>query len=117
MASLLGLNKPKLVHIVLFKFQADAEPHVIQKYCKDFVQLAEDCRKKDGAKYIHSIEAGKDCSIEGKSRGLTHAFVVKFRSKEDRDYYVNEDAVHAGFVKSLLKLEDAQVIDFVDGEW
>lgn len=117
MASLLGFNKPKVTHVVLFKFQADAEAHVIAKYCKDFVRLLDDCRKPDGAKYIHSIEAGRDCSIEGKSKGLTHAFVVRFRSKEDRDYYIKEDTVHASYVQSLVKLEDSQALDFVDGEW
>lgn len=51
-----------------------------------------------------------------KKHGITHAFVVKFASAEDRDYYVQEDPVHQDFIKSLDGiLEKAQVIDFSDG--
>lgn len=117
MTSLLGLGGPKVLHIVHFKFRADAEPHVIQKSCHDFQDLAKSCLR-DGKTYIHSIKAGKDMSIEGKSKGLTHTFVVTFHNVKDRDYYINEDPIHRGFAKAVvLAVEDAQVIDFVEGQF
>jgi len=50
--------------------------------------------------------------------GMTHVFIMEFASAEDRDYYVNEDPVHAEF-KELAGnvLEKAQVIDFTAGEF
>ena len=116
MTSLLGLGGPSVVHIVYFKFQADAQENLIKKTCDSFLALAKDCQK-DGSTYMKSIKGGKDISIEGKSKGLTHAFVITFKSKADRDYYINEDQVHASFVKGLTKVEDAQVIDFIDGQF
>lgn len=98
MASLLGLGTT-IVHIVLFKFQADAEPHLVAKICNDFTALATQCLNRKGSKYISSVKSGKDMSIEGKSGGMTHAFVVTFSSVEDRDYYIKDDPIHAGFVK------------------
>jgi hypothetical protein len=42
--------------------------------------------------------------------------VVVFNSKEDRDYYVNDDPVHAAFKAVAGKiLEKAQVIDYAPG--
>jgi hypothetical protein len=50
-----------------------------------------------------------------RKNGITHAFVVEFASKEDRDYYVQKDPVHQEFIKSLDGvIEKAQVIDFTD---
>ena len=114
--SFLGFSSTNVVHIVYFKFQADAEPHLIKKTCESFLSLAKDCLKNDKT-YIKSIQGGSDMSIEGKSKGLTHAFVVTFKSKEDRDYYINSDPIHASFAQGLTKIEDAQVIDFVDGQF
>ena len=49
---------------------------------------------------------------------MTHAFVVEFASKEDRDYYVKKDQAHAEFAKRLIgSVEGALVIDFVAGEF
>ena len=38
--------------------------------------------------------------------------MVKFASKEDRDYYVQKDPAHRAFVQSLSPLETAIVFDF-----
>ena len=32
---------------------------------------------------------------------MSHGYVVEFASKEDRDYYVNEDPAHRAFIKHL----------------
>jgi len=43
---------------------------------------------------------------------------MHFESEEDRDYYVAEDPVHLGFVKSLEGVvERAQVVDYVPGRF
>jgi hypothetical protein len=39
-------------------------------------------------------------------------FVLTFASKEDRDYYVENDPAHGAFVKTLSPMEDAIVFDF-----
>jgi hypothetical protein len=48
--------------------------------------------------------------------GMTHAFVMEFRSAEDRDYYVNYDPIHDKFKKAAGEiLEKVIVVDYVDG--
>ena len=50
--------------------------------------------------------------------GFTHAFVVEFDNAEERDYYVNEDPVHAEFKTFAGEvLDKAQVIDFTNGRF
>ncbi|CCG80635.1 Stress responsive A/B barrel domain protein [Taphrina deformans PYCC 5710] len=116
MASLLGLGGSDVIHIVQFKFSPTTESHVVAKTCRDFVALQKTCLK-DGKTYIASIKAGKDVSIEGKSGGFTHAFVVRFKSLGDRDYYIRQDPIHAGFANGLIGVEASSVVDFVDGEF
>ncbi|ORY80902.1 hypothetical protein BCR37DRAFT_380765 [Protomyces lactucae-debilis] len=94
-AAAVGLG-PHILHCVFFKFMIDAEPHLVSKTCADFVGLADACKNKKGKTYIKSIEAGADVSIEGKAKGFTHGFVVRFASLDDRDYYIKEDPNHLG---------------------
>ena len=61
---------------------------------------------------IHDFEWGTDVSVENKSQGFTHAFLVTFRSKEARDKYLPHPA-HQEFVKLVgPRLEDAFVVDY-----
>lgn len=47
---------------------------------------------------------------------MSHAFILRFHSKEDRDYYVNDDPVHRAFKEAAAPvIESAQVIDFLEG--
>lgn len=51
-------------------------------------------------------------------RGVTHAFIMEFEGKEDRDYYIEKDPQHLLFVKSLEgKVAIVQVVDFVPGKF
>ena len=51
-------------------------------------------------------------------RGMTHAFIVNFKTAEHRDYYATKDPAHLDFVASLKPLLDGVMdIDFVDGEF
>jgi hypothetical protein len=50
------------------------------------------------------------------NKGYTHAFVVEFASKEDRDYYITKDPIHSEYAKALLDavggVENVLVVDF-----
>lgn len=99
--------------------------------------LKDNCLHPSSQKpYIKASSGGIDNSIEGIQvskvfrinkylcndilltswkNGITHAFVVEFANKEDRDYYVQKDPVHQAFIKSLDGvIEKTQVIDFAD---
>lgn len=84
--------------------------------------------------YIKSAIGGKNNSPEGHSvskafsafaflKALnvlqgdsTHGFIMMFESKEDRDYYINEDPVHKAFVQSAGPIiASVRVVDFADG--
>lgn len=47
---------------------------------------------------------------------MTHAFILRFKTKEHRDYYVAEDPKHQAFREAAaLVLERVQVLDFQEG--
>ncbi|KAJ5782626.1 hypothetical protein N7457_004400 [Penicillium paradoxum] len=106
-----------ITHLVLFQFKSDVAAEAIQAACGRMLDLKDNCLHPSSQKpYIKSASGGKDNSPEGIQNGITHAFVVEFASAEDRDYYVQSDPVHQGFIKSLDGLvEKAQVIDFTNG--
>lgn len=93
------MSSQPVTHIVFFRFDSDASDDLKRKTCQDFVSLRESCVDTDGKQYIGSIQAGKDMSIEGVTKGFSHAFVVSFKSVQDRDYYINQDPIHAAFAK------------------
>ncbi|KAK3897228.1 dabb-domain-containing protein [Staphylotrichum tortipilum] len=103
-----------IVHVVLFKFKADAKPEDVKAACERFLALKGGCvHPTSNSPYILSLRGGKDNSPEGLQDGLTHGFVAEFSSAEDRDYYVTTDPVHQAFVKSIGDVvEKAVVVDF-----
>ncbi|KAL3447283.1 stress responsive A/B barrel domain-containing protein [Aspergillus insuetus] len=103
-------------HIVLFQFKPDVAQESIRAACERMLLLKDQCLHPSSQKpYIITSIGGRDNSIEGAQNGISHAFVVEFRSAADRDYYVREDPVHKEFVRSLDGLvERAQVIDFTN---
>jgi hypothetical protein len=47
---------------------------------------------------------------------MSHAFIIRFDSNEDRNYYVKEDPAHQAFKNAVAAVvEKAQVIDFQEG--
>jgi hypothetical protein len=47
---------------------------------------------------------------------MTHAFILQFRSSEDRDYYVEHDPAHQAFKNAADPvIEKAVVVDFLTG--
>ncbi|KAF7562378.1 hypothetical protein G7046_g1735 [Stylonectria norvegica] len=106
-----------IVHIVLFQFKPELTATDISSANEKMLGLKNKCiHPETGKPYIKSSIGGIDNSIEGMQGGITHAFVVEFESKEDRDYYVQKDPAHIAFVSELGSiLTKAQVIDFTPG--
>jgi lysophospholipase L1-like esterase len=102
----LGPDRGQLRHIVLFKFKSDVTKEQIKEVEDAFAALP----KK--IKQIKGFEAGTDVSVEGKSEGFTHGFVVTFADEKGREIYLPHLA-HKEFV-SLVgpRIEKVLVFDF-----
>lgn len=100
--------KPKKVlrHVVLFKFKKSATRRQVRKVVTEFAALP----KKIDA--IIGFEMGTDVSVEKKSKGFTHGFVVTFRDEKGRAAYLPHPA-HQAFVKLVGPvIEDVLVFDY-----
>ena len=95
-----------LRHVVLFKFKEDASEEKIDEIVTAFTALP------DKIDAIHDFEWGEENSPENLSKGLTHCFLVTFKSEEDRATYLPHPA-HQEFVK-LVKpvVADVLVADY-----
>jgi len=101
-------TQPKQVlrHVVLFKFKKSASKKQIQKVVQAFAALP---KKIDT---IIDFEMGTDVSVENKSKGFTHGFVVTFRNEKGRAKYLPHPE-HQKFVKLVGPLlEDVLVFDY-----
>lgn len=85
-------NVGPIRHIVLFRYKEDVSLEKKEEVKNRFLSLAEDC-KRDGRKYILSIETGAQSSGEGVDQEFEQAFIVSFRSEGDRNYYVGKDLI------------------------
>lgn len=99
-------NTSTIRHIVLFKFKDDVKPKQVKEIVAAFGELP----KK--IEVISGYEAGTNVSPEKLDQGYTHAFVVSFKSAQDRDAYLPHPA-HQAFVKLLDgKVDKVLVFDF-----
>jgi hypothetical protein len=109
----LAQDKPvsaQLRHVVLFKFKPEVTKAQVQEVVDAFAALP---KKIDT---ISGFEWGTDVSVEMKSEGFTHCFVVSFADAKARDAYLPHDA-HAQFVKLVgPRIEKVLVFDFVNGK-
>ena len=99
-------KKPKLNHVVAFKFKDSATKEQIKEVEDAFRAL------KTKVPQIQKLQWGLNNSPEGLNKGFTHCWIVTFESETDRDaYLVHPD--HKEFGK-LLKpiLGDVFVFDF-----
>jgi hypothetical protein len=95
-----------LRHIVLYKFKDDLAPRQLQEVIDAFSALP---GKIDT---IVGFEHGTNVSPEGKSAGLTHAFVVSFRDEAGRDAYLKHPA-HQQYVEIVKdRRENVVVFDY-----
>lgn len=99
-------NTKVLRHVVLFKFKDEVSKKQIQEVVDAFAELP----KKIDA--IVDFEMGTDVSVENKSKGFTHGFVVTFKNEKGRDTYLPHPA-HKEFVKLVgPRLDDVLVFDY-----
>ncbi len=92
-----------LRHIVLYKFKDDLKPGEVDAVIAAFNAMVS---KID---VVAGYEHGTNVSAENKSEGLTHGFVVTFRSEQDRAAYHAHPA-HAEYVKVAKDRRDKVVV-------
>lgn len=96
-----------LRHVVLFKFKSETSLATLSKIDDAFHAL------KNTIPEVISIESGTNNSPEGLSQGLTHGYIVTFRSENDRAIYLPHPE-HQKFVDLIQPhLEQALVFDFM----
>lgn len=95
-----------LRHVVLFQFKDTSTKEDIKKIVDAFRDLPSKIT------VIADFEWGANNSPEGLNDGLTHGFIITFKSEKDRDTYLNHPA-HKAFVEVLLPhLQKPVVLDF-----
>lgn len=96
----------KLRHVVLFKFKPEAAPEQVAAIIKAFGELPQKIN------VIQEYEWGPNVGSEERSKGLTHCFLVTFRSAEDLETYLVHPE-HLKFVEFLKpSLADIAVVDY-----
>lgn len=87
-----GYRPGEVVHIVLLRFAAAATPADRREARRRFLALGDACRR-DGRPYILGVAAGEPNGGERAERGFEQAFVLRFASEGDRNYYVGSPIV------------------------
>lgn len=73
------------------------------------------CSSQNSLLYSCSLASADPASVQN---GFTHAFVLEFENKEDRNFYVKQDEAHLAFVATLEGLVNgAQVLDYTPGNY
>ncbi|MEO1998708.1 MAG: Dabb family protein [Planctomycetaceae bacterium] len=99
-------KKPILRHVVLFKFKDGTTPEKTKQIVTAFSKLPSRIDQ------IIDFEWGTDVSVEKRSQGFTHGFVVSFRDAAGRDKYLPHPA-HQEFVEQVgPHLENVLVFDY-----
>ena len=99
-----------LRHVVMFQFKSTSSEAEVQKV----VDAVRALPSKIPA--IAEFEYGTNNSPEGLADGLTHCFLVSFKSEADREAYLPHPA-HQAFVDVLKPhLEKVVVIDYWAGK-
>lgn len=93
-----------LRHIVLYKFKDDLKPAELQEVVDTFAGLPKQID------HIIGYEHGTNISQEGKSEGMTHAFVVTFRDEAGLKAYLEHPA-HLAYV-NVVKNRREKVLVF-----
>ena len=99
-------SAPMLRHVVLFRFKEGTAPEKIKEVENAFASLP---GKID---VIKGFEWGTNVSVENRSDGFTHCFVVSFLNEAGRDaYLIHPD--HKEFGKTLGgSLDKVLVVDY-----
>lgn len=95
-----------LRHVVLFKFKEGTTAEQIGEVVEAFRAL------KSKIDVIRDFEYGTDVSVENKSQGFTHCFLVSFDEEKGRDAYLPHPA-HKAFGELVRpKLDKVLVVDY-----
>ena len=95
-----------LRHVVLFQFKDSSSEEEVQKVVDAFRALPQQIPE------IADFEYGTNNSPESHDQGLTHCFILTFKSEADREVYLPHEA-HKAFGKILgPHLEKVVVVDF-----
>ena len=95
-----------LRHVVLFKFKDDLTKEQVNEVVAAFAGLP---KKID---LIRDFEWGTDVSVENRSQGFTHAFLVTFADEKGRDAYLKHPA-HDDFVRLAgPRIDKVLVVDY-----
>jgi hypothetical protein len=95
-----------LRHVVLFQFSEETSDQQVQEIEEGFAELP------DKIDTIIDFEWGTDVSVEDRSQGFTHCFLVTFADQEGLAKYLPHPA-HQGFVKLLKpRLARLLVVDY-----
>jgi hypothetical protein len=98
-------TSPMLRHVLLFRFKEGTSPEQIKEVENTFASLP---GKIDA---IKCFEWGTNVSIENRSDGFTHCFVVSFLNEAGLDAYLAHPDLK-GFRKTLGCLDKVLVVDY-----
>ena len=87
-----------ITHIVLLKVAPDTENNELNQLMDSLGGL-----RYSTIPQIQEFSYGENNSPESLNRGYTHGFILRFLSKEDRDYYLDHPD-HVKVAEQLLKL-------------
>jgi Stress responsive A/B Barrel Domain. len=95
-----------LRHVVMFKFNDTSNAEDVKKVEDAFIGLSEKIS------LIKDFEWGTNNSPENLNQGLTHCFLVTFKTEKDRDAYLIHPE-HKAFVEILQPhLDKVTVLDY-----
>lgn len=95
-----------LRHVVIFKFKEATAPEKVQEIIQAFSDLQQKIPQ------IHGFEWGLNNSPENLNKGLTHCFLLTFKSEADREIYLPH-ADHKAFgTLAGPHIEDVLVVDY-----
>jgi hypothetical protein len=95
-----------LRHVVLLKFKDGTTSEQIRKIENTF------CALPSKIDEIYGFEWGTDVSVENRSQGYTHCFVLAFRSEADRDKYLPHPAHKELTTMAGPNLDKILVVDY-----
>ena len=95
-----------LRRVVMFKFKDSTTAEQVKTIEDAFGELPSKIEA------IHDFEWGTDVSIEGKTRGFTHCFLVTFQDEAGRDEYLPHPAHDAFRSIAGPHVEKALVVDY-----
>jgi len=100
-------NGALLRHVVIFKYNDEADEDVIKKINNSFNALPKHISA------IKDFEWGLNDSPENFHQGFTHCYMLTFNSESDRDSIYTPHPKHQEFVASLQPyLEKVFVVDY-----